>query len=206
MRILATLALIVSLVSAFPVQAEAKTKGALNQNTRPLRIAKQVGQVKQKIKIQLSESEKKNSESENVDINVARLDGKMTWEDNIVVSVYVPHIFKKKADKSNRASDSEKANLPEGNFVINASAYTAAADECGKSDGITASGVKVHRGTLACPPGYKFGTKVEIDGMGTFTCEDHGGAIKGNHFDIYMQTKKEAFAFGRRNLVARVVK
>ena len=33
--------------------------------------------------------------------------------------------------------------LPEGKFTINASAYTAAADECGKSDGITASGVKV---------------------------------------------------------------
>ncbi len=194
MRILATLALIASLVSAFPVQAKAKTKGALNQN------------VKQKVEVQLNKIRKDNSKDKDVDISVARLDGKMTWEDNIVVSVYVPHIFKKKAGKSNRVNESAKANLPEGNFVINASAYTAAADECGKSDGITASGVKVHRGTLACPPGYKFGTKVEIDGMGTFTCEDRGGAIKGNHFDIYMQTKKEAFAFGRRNLVARVVK
>ena len=42
--------------------------------------------------------------------------------------------------------------------------------------------------------------------MGTYVCEDRGGAIKGNHFDIYMETKKQAFAFGRRNLIARVVK
>jgi len=41
--------------------------------------------------------------------------------------------------------------------------------------------------------------------MGTYVCEDRGGAIKGNHFDIYMPTKSEAFAFGRKNLVAMVV-
>ncbi len=73
-------------------------------------------------------------------------------------------------------------------FVINASAYTAAADECGKSDGITASGKKVQEHhTLACPRGYAFGTKIHIK------------------FDIYMKTKAEAFAFGRRNLVAYVI-
>lgn len=97
-------------------------------------------------------------------------------------------------------------NLPEEPFTINASAYTAAADECGKSDGITASGVKVQENrTLACPPMYPFGTKVNIEGVGTLTCEDRGGAIKGNHFDIYMQTKTQAFQFGRRHLLAQVV-
>ncbi len=91
-------------------------------------------------------------------------------------------------------------------FTINASAYTAAADECGKSDGITASGKKVRENhTLACPRGYAFGTKIHIEGMGTYVCEDRGGAIKGNKFDIYMKTKAEAFDFGRRNLVAYVI-
>ncbi|EKE19074.1 MAG: protein YuiC [uncultured bacterium] len=97
-------------------------------------------------------------------------------------------------------------NLPKETFVINASAYTAAADECGWNTGITASGIMVAENrTLACPPEYPFGAKIEIEGMGTYTCEDRGGAIKGNHFDIYMQTKKEAFAFGRQNLNAKVV-
>lgn len=97
-------------------------------------------------------------------------------------------------------------NLPKGKFVINASAYTAAADECGKSDGITASGLKVKENrTLACPPQFPFGTKIKIEGYGTYVCEDRGGAIKGNHFDIYMRTKKQAFAFGRRHLFAEVV-
>lgn len=97
------------------------------------------------------------------------------------------------------------ANLPSEPFIINASAYTAAADECGKSDGKTSSGIKVHKGTIACPADFPFGAKLEIEGQGTFVCEDRGGAIKGNHIDIYMETKKEAFAFGRRNLTARVI-
>jgi 3D (Asp-Asp-Asp) domain-containing protein len=100
---------------------------------------------------------------------------------------------------------SKFVSLPQGQFVINASAYTAAADECGKSNGITASGIKVHEGTLACPPQYPFGTKIKIEGYGKFTCEDRGGAIKGNKFDIYMPTKKQAFAFGRRSLTAEVI-
>lgn len=96
--------------------------------------------------------------------------------------------------------------LPKEKFVINASAYTAAADECGKSDGITASGLKVEeRQTLACPPAFPFGTRISIEGVGERRCEDRGGAIKGNHFDIYVETKKEAFAFGRRNLTAQVI-
>lgn len=98
-------------------------------------------------------------------------------------------------------------NLPTGKFTINASAYTAAADECGKNDGITASGLKVeeHR-TLACPSSFPFGTKIAIEGMGEYRCEDRGGAIRGNKIDIYMETKKQAFAFGRRHLVAEVIR
>lgn len=91
-------------------------------------------------------------------------------------------------------------------FTINASAYTAATDECGKSDGITASGLRVaKKRTLACPPNFPFGAKISIEGLGEFRCEDRGGAIKGNHIDIYMETKAEAFAFGRQHLEAIIV-
>ncbi|HEX7586576.1 MAG TPA: 3D domain-containing protein [Patescibacteria group bacterium] len=123
---------------------------------------------------------------------------------------YVPvkNIEEEKREKvlARFKSQREKAVFPKEKFVINASAYTAADDECGKSDGITASGVKVKENrTLACPPTFPFGTKIDIEGHGTYVCEDRGGAIKGNHFDIYMQTKKQAFAFGRKNLLAEVI-
>lgn len=100
----------------------------------------------------------------------------------------------------------EEKKITGKKMIANLSAYTAAADECGKSDGITASGKKVTPNrTLACPKNYKFGTKVYIEGMGEYTCEDRGGAIKGNKFDIYVVTKSEAFAFGRRNLEVTVI-
>ena len=106
-----------------------------------------------------------------------------------------------------KKKQSEKwKNLPKEKFVVNASAYTASADECGNDKGVTASGLLVKKGqTLACPPEYPFGAKISIEGVGTLRCEDRGGAIKGNHFDIYVETKREAFAFGRRNLVAEVM-
>ena len=98
------------------------------------------------------------------------------------------------------------ATLPREKFLINASAYTAAADECGKSNGITSSGLKVEeKRTLACPPSLPFGAKIYIEGVGERRCEDRGGAIKGNHIDIYMPTKTEAFAFGRQTLEAYVI-
>jgi 3D (Asp-Asp-Asp) domain-containing protein len=98
------------------------------------------------------------------------------------------------------------SNLPKEAFTINASAYTASADECDNDKGITASGIKVQENrTIACPPSFPFGAKIEIEGMGTYVCEDRGGAIKGNHIDIFVKTKKEAFAFGRQTLNAKVV-
>ena len=109
--------------------------------------------------------------------------------------------FLAKFEKNKKTS-----NLPQKKFIVNASAYTASADECGKSDGITASGLMVkEKETIACPPHFPFGTKIKIETMGTYICEDRGGAIKGNHVDIYMKTKKEAFFFGRKNLLAEIV-
>jgi 3D (Asp-Asp-Asp) domain-containing protein len=192
MRILATFLIVATLTSVFSLNAEAQATSSQDQNT------------KQNTKIQLTKTDI-DSKAENIDVVVPKNERKATWQDSVVLALYVPNVSKSKTVslKSNFSS----IQLPKGDFMINASAYTAAADECGKSDGITASGKKVTEGrTLACPKGYAFGTQIEIDGMGTYTCEDRGGAIKGNHFDVYMETKAQAFAFGRRNLIARVVK
>jgi 3D (Asp-Asp-Asp) domain-containing protein len=82
------------------------------------------------------------------------------------------------------------------------SAYTSSLEECGKTDGITASGVKVQeKHTLACPNSFKFGARLMIEGLeGIYICEDRGGAIKGQKFDIYVPTKAEALSFGRQKL------
>ena len=52
---------------------------------------------------------------------------------------------------------------------------------------------------------YKFGTKVEIQGMGTYVVEDRGGAIKGNRIDIFYSNHKSALDFGKRTVYLKVV-
>lgn len=88
----------------------------------------------------------------------------------------------------------------------NVSAYCSCAKCCGKATGITASGTKATAGrTIAAPSTYSFGTKIELEGMGTYTVEDRGGAIQGNKIDVYFNSHSEALKFGRRQVKMRVV-
>lgn len=87
------------------------------------------------------------------------------------------------------------------------SAYTADESETDSQPDIMASGKKVYAGAIACPAFLSFGTKVEVKGQGTFTCEDRMAKRyrDSNHFDILFPSKAEAYAFGRQQLEWRVV-
>jgi 3D (Asp-Asp-Asp) domain-containing protein len=75
-------------------------------------------------------------------------------------------------------------------------AYCACVKCCGKTDGITASGVRATEGvTIAADTTRPFGTKVLIDGH-EYTVQDRGGAIKGNRIDIYFDSHQDALEFG----------
>ena len=82
-------------------------------------------------------------------------------------------------------------------YVI--TAYCHCVKCCGKSDGITASGVKAIEGiTVAMDKSMAFGTKIYIDGIGERIVQDRGGAIKGNRIDLYFDSHQEALNFGRQ--------
>ncbi len=76
-------------------------------------------------------------------------------------------------------------------------AYCACEKCCGKTDGITASGVRAKEGvTVAADTSVlPFGTKIFIDGH-EYTVQDRGGAIKGNKIDVYFDHHQEALEFG----------
>lgn len=70
--------------------------------------------------------------------------------------------------------------------------------------GKMANGQKVHRGAIAADPRVlPLGTVVYIEGMGTFTVKDTGGAIKGNKVDIWMSSN--AMKFGKRTIRLRII-
>ena len=97
-------------------------------------------------------------------------------------------------------------------ITCEATAYTSAADECGKSDGITASGAMFEVGVVAVDPRViPLGTKLYIESVdgkyvyGYCTALDTGGAIKGNKVDLAMNTKSECFQFGRRKVTVYIL-
>jgi Uncharacterized protein conserved in bacteria len=90
-------------------------------------------------------------------------------------------------------------------IVAEVTAYTPSDDECGKHDGITASGTYATEGrTIAMDNSIPFGTKVLI-GDTVYIVEDRGGSIKGNHVDIFMNDKDRAQEFGRRQMQIKIL-
>lgn len=69
---------------------------------------------------------------------------------------------------------------------------------CGKTDRITASGVKAVEGVTVAGDTSKlhFGTKIYIDGVGERIVQDRGGAITGNKIDLYFESHQKALEFG----------
>jgi 3D (Asp-Asp-Asp) domain-containing protein len=61
-------------------------------------------------------------------------------------------------------------------------------------NGYTASGVHTHPGSAACPRWLPLGTQVDIEGIGTVTCEDRYPAGARDHFDVWVPTLAQARA------------
>ena len=75
-----------------------------------------------------------------------------------------------------------------------------------KDIGKTKSGVYATADhTLAAPSTYDFGTKIELEGYGTFVVEDRGGNIKNNRLDRFFDTHQEAVEWGSKTINGKIV-
>ena len=81
---------------------------------------------------------------------------------------------------------------------------------CGKADGITASGVKAHAGTVACN-WLPFKTRLLIDGK-SYIVEDRGAkSIFGDRkhhkkrVDIWTEHHSEALKYGRKKVDVQII-
>jgi len=100
---------------------------------------------------------------------------------------------------------------------VRATAYTADVSCTGKgvgdpAFGITSTGKRATRNpggysTIAVDPSViPLGTKLWIEGYGYAIAEDIGGAIKGNHIDLYFSSSDEMWNWGARNINIYIVK
>lgn len=112
----------------------------------------------------------------------------------------------KESTKSQVATD-QSSDAEGRTLSVNATAYTA---ECTGCSGITATGVNLNNDrnakVIAVDPNViPLGSKVHIEGYGTYTAADTGGAINGNRIDIHMPTRGQALDFGRRSLEVTIL-
>ena len=75
-------------------------------------------------------------------------------------------------------------------------AYTSSEDETDSTPFITASGQRTRKGIVATNE-LSFGVTVEIDG-GIYEVQDRTNPRYKHLIDIWMETKEEAFEFGRQ--------
>lgn len=124
-------------------------------------------------------------------------------------------VVKVKSDTTKNKNTTPKltksSNAVSGGQTFNVTFYSSDYASTGRKPGdkyygITASGTKATLGrTIACPPQYSFGTKINIEGIGVRVCEDRGGDIKGNHLDVYVSSESEAYRLGRKYLKGQVL-
>jgi 3D (Asp-Asp-Asp) domain-containing protein len=90
-------------------------------------------------------------------------------------------------------------------YDMEATAYTNSGGVGGL--GITASGARTFVGMVAVDRKViPLGTKLYVEGYGLAIAGDTGGAIKGNKIDLFFNTEKECFNFGRRSRNVYVLK
>ena len=123
------------------------------------------------------------------------LNGKEGWVSKKYVKV---------SGNSTSSSISQNSNSSSNNNVVRtvnvvATAYTGYST--------TSTGQKPVWGTIAVDPKIiPYGTKVYIPQFGrTFIANNTGGAIKGNKIDIFMNTKKECYNWGRRTIEIQIL-
>ena len=85
-------------------------------------------------------------------------------------------------------------------------AYTSSVDETDDRPWETASGGIAGDGSVACPEWLDFGTHILIQEK-EYTCDDRMNARyrTSNHFDVWRETKQEAYLWGRQLLAVEVL-
>lgn len=149
----------------------------------------------------IKELRKLNNELYNKNQKVKQIARKNTYTPKIQTSNTTVSNNKNNVSTSTSVS---KSNSGGSGRTMVVTAYTAGVESTGKSlshpnYGLTASGKRVQEGvTLACPRSMPFGTQIHIEGIGTRTCFDRGGAIGEGRLDVYMNSLSQAQSFGRQ--------
>jgi 3D (Asp-Asp-Asp) domain-containing protein len=97
--------------------------------------------------------------------------------------------------------------LPGQRFRILATAYSSTPDQTDSTPFVTASGTRVHKGTVATNI-LPFGTKIrlpQVDSNRIFVVEDRHHSRLSPRLDIWMETRHQALRFGAKVVEVEIV-
>ncbi|MBY0099711.1 LysM peptidoglycan-binding and 3D domain-containing protein [Mesobacillus maritimus] len=108
------------------------------------------------------------------------------------------------AQASKAPEEKEEANKV---ITVEATAYTASCEGC---SGITSTGINLKENPDAKvisvdPSVIPLGSKVHVEGYGTATAADTGGAIKGNKIDVFIPDHDDAVKYGRQQVKVEII-
>lgn len=92
-------------------------------------------------------------------------------------------------------------------FYVTATAYTPFCNGC---NGYSATGLNLKANpdlkVIAVDPSViPLGTKVWVEGYGYAVAADTGGSIKGNKIDVLFQSKSDAYKWGRKKVLIKIL-
>lgn len=103
--------------------------------------------------------------------------------------------------QSTQSTQSTESSRPQGRtMTMEATGYSTAQPSLSR---YTANGTDLlanPKVVAVDPTVIPLGTKITVEGYGTYIAADTGGAIKGNKIDIHFTTVQQAINFGRRNI------
>lgn len=144
---------------------------------------------------QASEAKQSNESSETNESNEAKSEDKTASASS------------SSEDSSNSSSSESETKSAGKTMQMEATAYTAYCNGC---SGVTRTGIDLranpNQKVVAVDPNViPLGTRVHVEGYGEAIAGDTGGAIKGNKIDLYVQTKDEAYTFGRQQVEVTIL-
>ena len=171
---------------------------------------KRIKQLSQKVKEQINKNKKQNKAINRLKIKVnedkKRID---TLKERIKINKRIETAnAKKKALKVTPKKVVSKVSSPSGRSIqMEATGYTAYCNGC---SGKTATGINLRSNpnarVIAVDPSIiPLGTKVWVEGYGYAIAADKGGAIKGNKIDVHFATTSQAYAWGRKTVVVKIL-
>lgn len=201
-RIIALLCSI-PLIISIPLSLQLRFEGVYNRN--------------EKSELQLLYANKYNLDEDMV--NKVKEENKKFWDEKLKLMKQEDDIIKAKELKRKKEAEEELLNknkkvIPEDkiktreiqvdnkiNVTWEVSHYCSCSICSGNWGTQTAMGTTTTRGVVAVPKEIPLGSKIYIDGLGTFRAEDRGGNIKkvGSVYrvDVYVNSHQEAMRLGR---------